>query len=77
MNRFWKPRRVRYAVATVVAAAVGVLASTGAVGYAARLAGVTETTSPVTAQYPPSKVTICHHTHSQTNPFVTISEWVW
>jgi hypothetical protein len=30
-------------------------------------------TSPNAAQYPPSKVTICHHTHSQTNPFVTIT----
>jgi hypothetical protein len=49
-----------------------VLASLGAVGYAAGLVGVTES-SPVAAQYPPSKVTICHHTHSQTNPFVTIT----
>ena len=48
------------------------LASLGAVGYAAGLVGVTES-SPVAAQYPPSKVTICHHTHSHTNPFVTIT----
>ena len=72
MNRFWKPRRVRFAVAAAVAGAVGVLASLGAVGYAAGLVGVSES-SPVAAQYPPSKVTICHHTHSQTNPFVTIT----
>ena len=73
MNEFWKPRRARFAVAAAVAGAVGVLASMGGVGYAARLVGVTETTSPVAAQYPPAKVTICHHTHSQTNPFVTIT----
>ena len=48
------------------------LASLGAVGYAAGLVGVSES-SPVAAQYPPSKVTICHHTHSQSNPFVTIT----
>lgn len=72
MNRFWKSRRVRFAAAGAAALAVGVLASSGAVGYAARLVGVTGA-SPVAAQYPPSKVTICHHTHSQKNPFVTIT----
>ena len=72
MNRFWKSRRVRFAAAGAAALAVGLLASLGAVGYAARIVGVTGA-SPVAAQYPPSKVTICHHTHSQKNPFVTIT----
>jgi hypothetical protein len=72
MNRFWKPRRVRFAVAAAVAGAVGVLGSLGAVGYGAGLVGVSQS-SPVAAQHPLSRVTICHHTHSQTNPFATIT----
>jgi len=44
----------------------------GGVGYAARLVGGSNI-SAAAAQYPPSKVTICHHTHSQKNPFVTIN----
>jgi hypothetical protein len=71
MNRFWKSGRVRVAVAGGAALAVTALASIGGVGYAARLVGVSNVSSAA-AQYPPSKVMICHHTHSQTNPFVTI-----
>jgi hypothetical protein len=47
----------------VVAAGLGGLASLG----------IPTGTSPAAAQYQyGGKVTICHHTHSQTNPFVTI-----
>lgn len=42
------------------------------VGYAAGLVHLKHS-SATDAQYPPSKVTICHHTHSQKNPFVTIT----
>jgi hypothetical protein len=46
-----------------VAAGLGGLASLG----------LPTGTSPAAAQYQyGGKVTICHHTHSQTNPFVTI-----
>jgi hypothetical protein len=72
MNRFWKSGRVRFAAAGAVALAVAALASVGGVGYAARLVGGSNI-SAAAAQYPPSKVTICHHTHSQKNPFVTIN----
>jgi hypothetical protein len=72
MKESRKSRRVRFAAAGAVALAFGVLASLGAVSYAAKLVGVTGA-SPVALQYPPSKVTICHHTHSQKNPFVTIT----
>jgi hypothetical protein len=72
MNRFWKSGRARFTAAGAAALAVAALASMGGVGYAARLVGVSNI-SPVAAQYPPSKVTICHHTHSQKNPFVTIT----
>jgi len=72
MNRFWKSGRVRFAAAGAVALAVAALASVGGVGYAARLVGGSNI-SAAAAQYPPSKVTICHHTHSKTNPFVTIT----
>jgi hypothetical protein len=65
-------RRARFAVAAAIAVAVGVLASLGGVGYAARLLHVSHQ-SPTARQYPPAKVTICHHTHSQKNPFVTIT----
>src|SRR6266550_3151568 len=67
MNRFWKSGRVRFAAAGAVALAVAALASVGGVGYAARLVGGSNI-SAAAAQYPPSKVTICHHTHSQKNP---------
>src|ERR1700745_4050347 len=56
----------------VAAAAVGVFASLGGVGYAAGLVHFANH-SATDAQYPPSKVTICHHTHSSKNPFVTIT----
>jgi hypothetical protein len=72
MNELWKSRRVRFAAAGAAALAVGVLASLGGVGYAANMLGVSSS-EPVAAQYPPAKVTICHHTHSATNPFVTIT----
>jgi hypothetical protein len=72
MNRFWKSGRARFAAAGAVALAVGLLASVGAVSYAARMVGLSNTT-PTASQYAPSKVTICHHTHSKTNPFVTIT----
>jgi hypothetical protein len=72
MNRFWKSGRARFAAAAAVALAVGLLASVGAVSYAARMVGLSSTT-PTASQYAPSKVTICHHTHSKTNPFVTIT----
>jgi hypothetical protein len=72
MNRFWKSGRARFAAAGAVALAVGLLASVGAVSYAARVVGLSSTT-PTASQYAPSKVTICHHTHSKTNPFVTIT----
>ena len=64
--------RVRFATAALIALAVGVIASLGATGYAARIVGFSHS-SPDAKQYPPSKVTICHHTHSKKNPFVTIT----
>jgi hypothetical protein len=72
MKRSRTSRRARVASAAVIAVAVGVLASLGGVGYAARLLHVSHQ-SPTAAQYPPAKVTICHHTHSQKHPFVTIT----
>jgi hypothetical protein len=72
MNRFWKSGRVRFTAAGAAALAVAALASMGGVGYAARLVGGSNI-SAAAAQYPPSKVTICHHTHSEKNPFVTIT----
>jgi hypothetical protein len=72
MEKFRKSGRARVGVFAAMAIAVGAFASLGATGYAARIVGFAHT-SPVAAQYPPAKVTICHHTHSQTNPFVTIT----
>jgi hypothetical protein len=69
MRKFRKSRHAHVA-ATVLAA--GVFASLAGVGYAAGLVPLVHT-SPTAAQYPPSKVTICHHTHSAKNPFVTIT----
>jgi hypothetical protein len=68
MKKF-KTGRARVAVA---AAAVGAFASLGGVGYAAGLMHFAHA-SPASNQYPHAKVTICHHTHSQKNPFVTIT----
>jgi hypothetical protein len=72
MHQFWKSTRVRFAAAGAAALSVGVIASLGGVGYAARILGASGS-APVAAQYPPKKVTICHHTGSTTNPFVTIT----
>lgn len=63
------PGRARFAAVAVIAGAFTCLAG---VGYAAGLVHFKHS-SAVSAQYPPSKVTICHHTHSQHNPFVTIT----
>ena len=63
------PGRARFAAVAVIAGAAACLAG---VGYAAGLVHFTHS-SATSAQYPPSKVTICHHTHSQHNPFVTIT----
>ena len=65
-------RRARLAAAAALALVVGVPASLGATGLAAKVVGLSDST-PTAAQYPSSKVTICHHTHSKTNPFVTIT----
>jgi hypothetical protein len=72
MKRSRTSRRARVVSAAVIAVAVGVLASLGGVSYAARLLHVSHQ-SPTATEYPPAKVTICHHTHSQKNPFVTIT----
>jgi uncharacterized membrane protein YgcG len=72
MEKFRKSGRSRILAVAAAALAVGAFASLAATGYAARLVAFAHTT-PQAAQYPPSKVTICHHTHSQTNPFVTIT----
>jgi len=69
MRKLGKSRHARLAA---LALAVGVFASLAGVGYAAGLVPLMHS-SPTAAQYPASKVTICHHTHSQTNPFVTIT----
>lgn len=65
-------RRARLTAAAALALVVGVPASLGATGLAAKVVGSSDST-PTAAEYPSSKVTICHHTHSQTNPFVTIT----
>ncbi len=67
-----KLRKSRHARLAAVALAVGAFASLAGAGYAAGLVPFKHT-SPTAAQYPASKVTICHHTHSQKNPFVTIT----
>jgi hypothetical protein len=71
MEKLRKSGRARIAAVSAIAL-VGMFASLGATGYAARLVKFSHT-SPNVAQYPPSKVTICHHTHSQKNPSVTIT----
>src|SRR5215218_5992357 len=55
----------RAAVGAVAALAVGALASIGA--------AVSPSRGPAAAAQYPKKVTICHHTHSKKNPFVTIT----
>jgi hypothetical protein len=70
MKKLRKSRHARLAAAVL---AVGAFASLAGVGYAAGFVPFVHTSSPTAAQYPPSKVTICHHTHSKKNPFVTIT----
>ena len=65
--------RARLVAAAVVVAAAGVFASVGMAGFGAKLVGMSHKTTPTGQQYPAGKVTICHHTHSQKNPFVTIT----
>jgi hypothetical protein len=72
MEKLRKSGRTRIAAFGAIALAIGAFASLAATGYAARIVAFAHT-SPTAAQYPPSKVTICHHTHSQKNPFVTIT----
>src|SRR5215216_5683616 len=55
----------RAAVGAIAALAVGALASIGA--------AVSPSRTPAAASQYPKKVTICHHTHSKKNPFVTIT----
>jgi hypothetical protein len=69
MKRFRRSGRVRFAAVAVIAGGSACLAG---VGYAAGLVHLKHS-SATSAQYPPSRVTICHHTHSQHNPFVTIT----
>jgi hypothetical protein len=55
--------RLRYVLGPVLVAVLVVLAATG----------MSAGTPSAAAQYQyPEKVVICHHTHSATNPFVTI-----
>ena len=65
-------RRTRFVVGAVAVAAAGVFASVGMAGFGSQLVGMSHK-SPTTDQYQGGKVTICHHTHSQKNPFVTIT----
>jgi hypothetical protein len=52
---------------------LGLAAVVAVVGVAAAF-GLSSGTPSAAAQYQyPEKVTICHHTHSATNPFVTIT----
>src|SRR5512133_2421056 len=66
--------RTRLVAVALAIAAAGVFASVGMAGFGPELVGLShKSTTPTTDQYPTSKVTICHHTHSQKNPFVTIT----
>lgn len=59
-----RSRRLRALAPAAVVAVLGVLAASG----------LSSGTPSAAAQYQyPEKVTICHHTHSATNPFVTIT----
>lgn len=71
MAKLRKTGRTRAAVVGAVLAAAA-FASLAATGYAARLVPFSHA-SPTADQYPAGKVTICHHTHSAKNPFVTIT----
>jgi hypothetical protein len=61
-NRRW---RRRTALGAITALAVGVLASVAA--------AISSSGAPAAAAQYAEKVTICHHTHSQKHPFVTIT----
>ena len=64
--------RTRLVAVALAIAAAGVFASVGMAGFGPELVGLShKSTTPTTDQYPTSKVTICHHTHSHKNPFVT------
>jgi len=64
-----KSGRTRAAAFTTAVLAAAAFAATG---YAAGLVPFSHG-SPTAKQYPAGKVTICHHTHSAKNPFVTIT----
>jgi len=72
MKKLSKPGRTRAATVIVAVLAAAAFASLAATGYAARLVPFSHG-SPTAKQYPAGKVTICHHTHSAKNPFVTIT----
>lgn len=72
MEKLSKPERTRAVAVIAAVLAAAAFASLAATGYAARLVPFSHT-SPTAAQYPSGKVTICHHTHSAKNPFVTIT----
>jgi hypothetical protein len=65
-----KQRRTRRGLRFLLAGGVGALAFAAltSVGAAVSPSG----TASAAKQYNPKKVTICHHTHSKKNPFVTI-----
>ena len=65
--------RPRLVAAALVVVAAGVFASVGMAGFGAKLVGMSHKSTPTASQYPAGKVTICHHTHSKKNPFVTIT----
>jgi hypothetical protein len=64
-----KQRRTRRGLRVILAGGVGALAFAAltSVGAAVSPAG-----TPAASDQYPKKVTICHHTHSKKNPFVTI-----
>ncbi len=87
MKRFWTKRRTRFlvvAAAVVVCLAVGTSIGGAAIGgfvaaAPAKLASgardvfAHSSTSAQEQQYPKGKTTICHHTGSQSNPYVMIT----